>query len=113
MTTRTLTKIGLGFGGVLVLAGIIALSFYNYKVLMSIQADPAAQPATPAQSQVLSAQSPRRGTGTPVIIDPQNDPLAPVKHVNTAPATANARPGKDPVFTKTYETPLKSPILVQ
>jgi hypothetical protein len=109
----SITKILIGLGVILVFAGIVAISLYNYQLLQAIQPDAATQTTAPAKTQVISAQA--AGTAArPVVIDPNNDPLAPVKHAPIAPSPQNgpAEDGKT-VFSKTYETPLKSPVLVQ
>ena len=114
MTGRAWTKIALGLGGMILLAGISALSLYNHKILASIQPDTAAQTAAPAQtqSQAMPTQPPTV-TAKAVVIDPHNDPLAPVKYTNTVSVPAAERAKQDMVTSKTYEVPLKSPVLVQ
>ena len=72
---------------------------------------PPAQTAVPAQPQGMTG--PTMSTARPVIIDPKNDPLAPVKQVNVTPSPQRVTTGKGPGLSKTYETPMKSPVLVQ
>ncbi len=108
MTDRPLTKMMLGFGILVIFGGIVAAGLYNYHLLQSMQPEAPALTAAPAETQRMT--DPTEMTTGPIVIDPDNDPLAPVKH-----AQAVQTPGREKTsgLSKTYETPLKSPVLVQ
>ncbi len=109
MTDRLLTKMLLGFGILVILGGIVAAGLYNYQLLQSMQPEASARTAVPAETQSMTGPT-EMTTARPIVIDPDNDPLAPVKHAQAAPVP---RREKAPGLSKTYEAPLKSPVLVQ
>ncbi|HOY10097.1 MAG TPA: hypothetical protein PLB05_08480 [Candidatus Omnitrophota bacterium] len=110
MTGHSFTKILLGFSGLIVLGGIVMISLYNYQLIQAMQTPDVPQTAVPEKTQIVSGQI-AENTARPVVIDPENDLLAPVKQLKpTSPAPRNLAE-KNP--SKTYETPLKSPVLVQ
>jgi len=99
----------LGFGILVIFGGIVAAGLYNYQLLQSMQPEAPARTAVPAETQSIIGPA-EMTAARPIVIDPDNDPLAPVKHAQAAPSPRRVN---NPGSSTTYETPLKSPILVQ